>query len=120
MMLYKIVLCLFCFGAVVTGLNSSGLFTTVLPEQNIQQYDSAQVEELTEAATGDVSPLFTINFVIIAVKSVLMGMVSVLTIIPLMLSFGVPLWIAAMIQSPIWFVSAVGVYQFVTGNRVEE
>lgn len=119
MMLYKIALFLFIFGAVVTGINDSGLFSATLPENNIVQYDQATVQDLTESASGEVNPLFTIAFIQLAIKSILSGVLAIATIIPMMLAFGFPGWIALMIQGPIWFVMAVGVYEFITGNNVE-
>jgi hypothetical protein len=120
MMIYKIALFIFIISAVITGVNDAGIFTLEIPESNINQFDQAQVTDLTDTATGDVNPLFTIQFLMIAVKSIFMGMISVACIIPMLVSLNVPLWLATMIQGPIWFVEAVGLYQVITGIRVED
>lgn len=121
MMLYKLALCLFIAGAVITGLNDSGMFASAIPEPNIQQMSEDDVVDLTEAGgNADTNPLFTLSIIAIAAKSLFMGLVSVVSIIPLLLSMGVPSWIAVMIQGPIWLVMAVGIYQIFTGNRIED
>lgn len=121
MMIYKLALCLFIAGAAITGLNDSGIFTTAIPEPNINQISQDDVVDLTNAAgNADVNPVFTLSIIAIAAKSLFMGLVSVVSIIPLLLSMGVPGWIAIMIQGPIWLVMAAGLYQIFTGNRLED
>lgn len=119
MMIYKIALAIFIFAAVSTGINDSGLMPVAIPESNINQMDQADVQDLTESASGDVNPLFTIGFVIIAIKSIVAGLVAIFSILPLLISWGFPLWIGMIFQAPLWFVEAVGIYQFVTGVNVE-
>lgn len=118
-MLYKIALCLFIFGAVITGLNSSGLFPATLPEAGINQYDQATVEDLSGSASGELNPLFTLGIIQVFVSSVIAGVIAVLSIIPLMMQFGVPLWMAMMIQGPIWFVCAWDLFSVLKGQPHE-
>jgi hypothetical protein len=119
MMLYKIALSIFIFAAVCTGINDSGIFTITVPESNVNQMEQADVQDLTDTASGEVTGLFTIGFVIVAIKSIIAGLVAIFSILPLLTSWGVPLWIGMIFQAPLWFVEAVGIYQFVTGVNVE-
>lgn len=120
MMLYKIIFVLFCFGFVSTGINASGLFPMVVPEPGYNNVTEAQVTEMTEQASGELSPLFILSFLIWFVKAILGGLLAILTIIPLLLAWGCPLWVAGMVQGPIWIVSLYGVFTTITGTRLED
>jgi len=120
MMLYKIILFLFILGAVSTGLNTSGILPTKLPVQNTATLDQAQITDLTNSTKGPVSPLSVVSFGMVFIGSILGGLLAVVFVVPLMVSFGIPLYIALMFQAPLWIVEGFGVYQIVTGIRVED
>jgi hypothetical protein len=120
MMLYKIILFLFILGSVSTGINSSGIFPVNVPVQTTATMSQAQITDLTNSTKGPVSPLSMITITMLFVSSILGGLLAVVFVVPLMLSWGVPLYIALMFQGPLWIVEAFGVYQILTGIRVED
>jgi hypothetical protein len=118
-MLYKVILFLFIFGAVCTGLNSSGIFTTQVPVQSTVSISQSQITDLTNTTQGPVAALGVVSFMSIFVGSILGGLLNVVFIIPLMTSWGIPLWIAMMFQAPIWLVEIAGIYKLFTGIDME-
>jgi len=119
MMLYKIILFMFVFGAVCSGINASGIFTMTIPTQSTATVQESQITDLTNSTKGPVSPLSAVSFTMLFVGSILGGLLAVLTIIPLMMSWGVPLWVATIFQTPIWIVEVAGIYRMVTGIDIE-
>jgi len=119
-MLYRLIFILFTLGFVATGINASGLFPVAVPEPGFNNVTETQVTEMTEQASGELSPLFILSFLVWFVKAILGGLLAILTIIPLLLSWGCPLWIAGIIQGPIWVVCLYGVFGTITGNRLED
>lgn len=116
MMAYKIMLVMLIFSAVNGGLNSLGWYSTKLPEQKAI-ITEAQVTDLTKQ-TGEtaVNP-WTMWTVIKVFFQVIGGaLLSLLTIIPFLLAYGVPVEIAVMIQTPIWLVLIWGIYGIWTGH----
>jgi hypothetical protein len=120
MMLYKIILFLFILGSVSTGLNASGIFPAQMPVQSTATINQAQITDLTNSTKGPVSPLSVISIGMLFVGSILGGLLAVVFVVPLMLAYGIPMYIALMFQGPLWIVEAFGVYQIVTGIRVED
>ena len=117
--LYFILFCLFTFGAVTTMLNSSGIMPIALPTQSQAEVSGTQITDLTNTTKGNVNPLFELSFLAVLVGSVLSGLLAMLTIIPLLLSFGIPLYIAAAIQTPIWLIELSGVIYLLSGRDLE-
>lgn len=118
-MLYKIIFVLFCLGFVSTGINESGLFPMAVPEPGYSNVTEAQVTDMTEQASGEVSGLFVLSFMVWFVKSILGGLIAILSIIPLLTAWGCPLWIAGMIQGPVWLICLYGIFGTITGKDLE-
>lgn len=116
MMLYKIMLTMLIFSVVNAGLNASGLYLTKLPEQQ-SAVTQAQVVDLTTTVGNAQSNPWTALAVLGTVFRFLMDMaLGLLTVLPMLLAFGVPMWLALMIQTPIWLILAWGVYEMWTGH----
>ena len=116
-MLYKLMLVLFIFGAVIGAINEAGLYSTVMPESGAT-IDEAEVTEITGSLSDSTVNPFTIIQILMSCGKVLIGgMLSIVTIIPIMVSFGVPLVWASMVQAPIWLIEVWGVYEFYTGHQ---
>ena len=118
MMLYKLVLCLFIFGLVAGAINESGLSSTVtIPASNVE-ITEADAESLTEGVgTTGINALSLISVVFTFGKVIGSAVLAVFTVLPLLLSFGVPELIAVVIQTPIWLVEIFGLYQLYTGHQ---
>jgi len=117
MMLYKFMLVLFIFGAVCGAVNAAGLYDTALPESGVTM-DEADIVDLTGSMSDTTVNAFTpITMMMTCGKVLMSGMLAIVTIIPLMMSFGVPGVWAAMIQTPIWLIEGWGVYEFYTGHQ---
>jgi len=116
-MLYKLMLVLFIFGAVIGAINEAGLYSTVLPESGAT-INEAEVTEITGSLSDSTVNPFTVIQILMSCGKVLIGgMLSIVTIIPTMVSFGVPLVWASMVQAPIWLIEVWGVYEFYTGHQ---
>jgi len=105
------------FSTVCGTLNTLGWYSTVsLPTSNAG-ISQAQVTELTQS-TGQTSiNAWTAYTVLASCFNVLGSMaLNLLSIIPLLLSFGVSLPLALLVQTPIWLVLAIGVYGLWTGH----
>jgi hypothetical protein len=116
MMAYKIMLVMIIFSAVNGGLNTLGWYSTKLPEQDAG-ISKVQVTELTQSVQRTSINPWTAFTVLSTVFQVLgSAMLSLLTILPFLLSMGMNLQMAMMIQTPIWLVMAWAVYQMWTGH----
>ena len=118
MMLYKIVLCLVIFGAVAGAINDAGFYTTKLPTTGNTGITEAQVRDLSQSAQNTaVNPFSAFSLLLMLGGVLLNAFLAVITVIPLLMSYGVPAEFAVMIQTPIWLVTAFGVYQMYTGHQ---
>jgi len=117
---YLLFIGLFTLGLVSTGFNASGLFPVQVPVSNAASISQTQVTDLTNATQG--SPnffTFIPQLTIIFVSSIISGLVAVVAIVPLLVQYGVPMWLAIMIQGPIWIVELFGVWSIVSGQKPE-
>ena len=101
-----IALFIICFGAVCQILNASGIFGYSLPETALDSVDVATLTDLTEnAINAESNPvgsfLTALPTIGLAIFKVILG---ALTISPLLLDFGVPLWISVPLNIPIWVI----------------
>ena len=116
MMAYKIMLVMLIFSSVNGGLNTLGWYTQKLPEQKAI-ITEADVTDLSEQTSEIAVNPWTMWTVLKMVWQVIGGaLLSLLTIIPFLLAYGVPFDIAMMIQMPIWLVLVWGIYGMWTGH----
>lgn len=117
MMLYKIMLCLVVFGAVTGAVNSLQLYPVTSPESHNTGITEAEVTELTGTMSNAPMNPFTAYFMLTTLIGIL-GTValSLITIIPFLMAWGIPAPIALAIQTPIWLVMAWGLYEMWTGH----
>ena len=118
MKLYAILLTLFIFGFVTAGINESGIFEPKIPETDIG-FDDTYVQEITEGvqATGT-NPVSLISMLGMFLRVMMSAVIALITILPILASWGCPLWAGMMIQGPVWWVEVVGVYQWATGHNL--
>lgn len=118
MKLYSILLFLFIFGLVSEGINVSGLFDVKVPTTE-SNFEEANVQELTEGvANTGLNPITGFVIILTFFRVFASAVLAIITIIPILLSWGVPLWLGAMVQSPIWLVEVAGFYQLATGHNM--
>lgn len=119
MKLYAIILTLFIFGFVTSGINASGMFDHQIPETSVGFNDTG-VQEVTEGVSGvGASPLAAIAIVLLFFKILASAALAVITILPILSSWGCPLWAGMMVQGPVWFVEFIGLYQWATGYNLQ-
>lgn len=115
---YNIAFALFILNAVIGAVNGAGVFDT--PVANIAK--PINESEITEVV-GDMESLHSYELLVFAPK-ILIEMFSIffsailgaITIIPMFVQYGVPIYIIGMIQGPIWLVYGWGAVQFLTGR----
>lgn len=118
MKLYTILLTLFIFGFVTSGINESGMFDHQLPATDIG-FNETGVQEVTKGAEGiGTNPLTMISLGLLFFRVLVSAALAVITILPILASWGCPLWAGMMVQGPVWFVELIGLYQFATGHNV--
>ena len=115
---YNIALALFVLNAVVGGINGMGIFDT-----HVAEIPKVMNESEISEVVSDVGSLHSYDLLVFAPK-VLLEMFSLfftaiagaITIIPMLMDYGVSPSIIAMIQGPIWIVYGWGAIQFLTGR----
>ena len=118
MRLYAILLTLFIFGFVTAGINESGMFTHKMPETNIG-FDESDVQEVTEGTQAvGTNPVSAIAMIGVFLRVFASAVLALVTILPILMSWGCPIWAGMMVQGPIWLVEVVGLYQFATGHTM--
>jgi len=116
---YSAALFMIVFGAILGMINAIALTPDTVPEHNVG-LGKAEVQELTEGATSsDVSALQPYEIATSVGGVLLSGLVMALTIVPLLLSLGVPADIAILLNAPIWFVYGWGMLQLMTGRATK-
>lgn len=116
MKLYHILLVLFIFGFVCAGINESGIFSHQIPETSIG-FNQSDVQEITEGVEGiGTNPFSALASVFLFFRVFASAVLAIITILPILSSWGVPLWAGMMVQGPVWLVEVVGFYQLATGH----
>ena len=118
MKLYTIILTLFIFGFVTAGINASGMFKQKVPESEIG-FNEEDVQEITEGVQGvGTNPVTTLAAIGLFFRVLASALLAIVTILPILSSWGVPLWAGMMVQGPVWWVEFTGLYEWWTGNSV--
>ena len=118
MKLYTILLTLFVFGFVTSGINESGIFSHDMPETQIG-FSDTDVQEITGGAQAvGISPVSVISMVMIFFRVLASAVLALITILPILMSWGCPIWAGMMVQGPVWLVEVVGLYQWATGHNL--
>ena len=118
MKLYTILLTLFIFGFVTSGINESGMFKQKVPETDLG-FNDTDVQEITEGAQAvGTNPVSAIAMIGVFFRVLASAVLALITILPILSSWGAPLWAGMMIQGPIWLVEVVGLYQWATGHNM--
>ena len=115
---YDIALALFVLNAVIGGVNGMGIFNTHVTEIPKPMNES----EITEVVS-DVESLHGYELLVFGPKVVIemfsvffTAIVGAITIIPMLMDYGIPASVIAMIQGPTWIVYCWGAIQFLTGR----
>ena len=118
MKLYTILLTLFIFGFVTAGINESGMFSHQLPETEMN-FNDTSVSEVTKGVEAvGTNPLSVVSMVIVFFRVLASAVLALVTILPILMSWGVPIWAGMMVQGPVWFVEFIGFYQAATGHNL--
>lgn len=117
---YSIALFFIIFGAVIGMINDMAIYDQSMPEHNVGLSD-ADVNEITDGIQNDGSnPVSYITLPIRFASILFSGILTALTIVPLLLSYNVPTEMALAIQAIIWFVYAAGIWQYVSGRSTQQ
>lgn len=116
---YGIMLALLCFGFITAGVNELAIYQKTLPETGATMHEETVQELQSGMQAQGPNPLMTYNMILSAGKILIGGFMMLITIVPSLLAYGIPLPIAMMIQGPVWLVEAWGIYQFYTGYATQ-
>lgn len=119
---YDIMLALFIIGIVSTALNTIGILPSSFPAQN-EVMNESTVEDITglaQSSESNVNSLFSSIMLVKMLGFFISIFFTILTIIPFLLEWGVPMDIALMIQLPIWLLEIIFIAQFITGRSMKQ
>ena len=112
------------FSSVSGALNGAGWYYTTIPTSggNVGM-NQAQVTDLTKSSGEVTVNAWTqITQGMMAFRLIGSCLLGLLTIIPFLMAFGIPLGFALMIQTPIWFIVGWTIWEIWTGHptKVQE
>ena len=115
---YNIALALFIFNAVISGINSMGIFDTHVVEMAQPVNETRIAEVVSDTGTMHTYDMFvfTSKILVRMFSTFFTALVGAITVIPMLMQYGVPAQVIAMIQGPIWLVYSWGAVQFLTGR----
>jgi hypothetical protein len=109
---------LLLFGAVVAMITASGAYDVTISGMT-SPFDEETVTQLTEsAASMESNPLGGITLLPVLLKTVFGGLIAIISIIPALSSLGIPIWISAVFQGPIWIIYIVDLVALIKGFQV--
>ena len=117
---YPLILFIFCFAAVSAGINQMGLYEYKLPTTGV----TAQLDDIQEINTGMVETgknpaLLAIDQLTMFGKCIVAGLLAIVTLGPLMASYGIPASIYTMFISPLGFVILMWIGEYWLGRPTE-
>jgi hypothetical protein len=117
---YPMILFIFCFAAVSAGINQMGLYEYKLPTTGV----TAQLDDIQEINTGMVETgknpaLLAIDQLTMFGKCIVAGLLAIVTLGPLMASYGIPASIYTMFISPLGFVVLMWIGEYWLGRPTE-
>ena len=115
----QIAIFLVIFGSVCGMFNASGIFGDVqLVVSTTDGFTETALTQMTEGAVeASINPFGTLTQIIPLVSAVLQGIVQALAVAPLLISFGIPAWIAVPISAPIWVIYGVDILNWVVNRQ---
>ena len=106
---------LLVFGSSVSMLSATGSYDVTITGFS-NPFDQETTTQLTEAAVSTESnPLGGETLLPILLKTVIGGLLTMITIIPVLSSIGIPIWISAVFQAPIWIIYIVDLVALLKG-----
>lgn len=115
---YRIAMFLFIFGFVASALVSTNIIGEGVLPINTPVSDQDYYEELGDTLQdqNSIDPFTAINTLMMCASALLSAILAVFTILPMLLTIGIPAPFAIMIQAPIWLIYVKDVYSIYTGN----
>ncbi|MDD2249420.1 MAG: hypothetical protein PHF90_06750 [Methanocorpusculum sp.] len=112
---FWIVLGLLIFGGVTTMIADTGIYDVgyLSPESPFDEETTTQLTESTESF--ETNPMGGITALPTMIKTVLGGVLAVITILPLLLSMGFPIGLAMIFQGGIWFIYVIELFLWLKG-----
>lgn len=105
------------FGVVSGILNTSGLLPMTAPEGAYTMLDQTTITELTTGMQeGELNLLGGLSSIGPAAGIIFGGIINALAFFPLLTAYGVPAWLAVALNTPVWFIYAMDVFNWF-GNR---
>lgn len=112
---FWIALALMIFGSVSVMIADTGIYD-VSYMTPASPFDDETVTQLTESTQSfETNPLGGITALPTMIKTILGGILAIITILPLLTSMGFPLSIAAVFQGGIWLVYGVDLFLWLKG-----
>lgn len=112
-----IALFLIVVGAVSGMFGVAGIFPIDVDTADTFQFDKATVEEITQGGvSGEFNPLGGLSSIGTMFGIFLNALLNAIWFVPLLVSYGIPEFIAYAIQIPIWFVYVYDIVNWF-GNR---
>lgn len=104
-------------GCVSGILNASGILPMVAPGDTYTMLDQATVTDITAGLTaGEFNLLGGLSAIGTAASIAFTGIITGISFAPLLISYGVPWWVAVPLNTPVWFIYVLDIINWL-GNR---
>lgn len=104
-------------GCISGILNASGIIPVALPDDQFTMLDQSIITDMTEGISdGEFNLLGALSSIGTFAKIIFQGIITGITFAPLLISYGVPWWIAWPLNTPVWFVYGLDILNWY-GNR---
>lgn len=117
---YPLLLFLFIFGATATFLNSADLYEHQLPDSGLasNSSDPTELNEAMMSATDDQTS-FSFRIFFLLGECIAGGILAIVTLGPLLISYGVPESMAAYAISPLGLILLFWIFEMWLGRAQE-
>jgi hypothetical protein len=117
---YPMILFIFIFGAGMTYINETQMYTVQMPESGVQS-NLSQASSANDALlqTSKDSGLNYIEMLQLMGKTVFGGLLAIFTLGPLLQSFGIPIGLVGWLISPLGIVLVFWLVEMWLGRPVE-
>jgi hypothetical protein len=117
---YPLLIFVFVFGAATTFINTSGLYQHQLPNSGLAA-NTSQPSDFNSAIQGATSNQAAYSFqtIFLLGQVIAGGITAIITLGPLLISYGVPASMTVFLISPIGFVVVFWIIELIFGRFIE-
>lgn len=104
------------FAAANAGINTAGLYSTKIPESQQTISEAQAVDFSNSMSKVSTNPWTSLEMLGTSLRFIVELAISILTIAPMLMNLGFPVWLALIFSAPTTLVLVWGVYEIATGH----